>query len=185
MSEVYRLPKPVPFNPTYTPGAFDFALGKNVLYVSDIYDYKVYAYSLADGSLAKIINRPYESRPIERDDGWLHIRKTTVGGLGQGDGLHNYPPIFHLNYTEKGNPLVWTSRRDASGRQVFEVYDERFNHVGTDLKFMNPGRSNYIFLNQKVYAPDYGFGGVARIYTGSPLDVPAAPLVLKVFDALL
>ncbi len=31
-----------------------------------------------------------------------------------------------------------TSQRDASGRQVVDVYDERLKHVGTDLKFMNP-----------------------------------------------
>jgi hypothetical protein len=66
-----------------------------------------------------------------------------------------------------------------------EVYDEGLKHVGIDLKFMNPGRSNYVFLNQKVYAPDYGFGAAARVYSGSPLEIPAAPLALKVFDALL
>lgn len=185
VAEVYRLNKPVPFNPTYTPGAFDFALGEEFLYVSDIYDYKVYVYSLADSSLTKTITRPFEPRPIERGDGRLHIRKVNIGGLGEGDGLRNYPPIFHLNYTGKGNLLVWTSQRDASGRQVVDVYDKRLKHVGTDLKFINPGRSNYVFLNQKVYAPDYGFGAAVRDYTGSPLEIPAAPLSLKVFDALL
>lgn len=185
VAEVYRLPRPVPFNPTYTPGAFDFALGEKFLYVSDIYDYKVYAYSLADGSLTRTIARPFEPRPVERADGRLHLRKVNIGGLGQGNGLHNYPPIFHLNYTGNGNLLVWTSQRDASGRQVVDVYDKWLKHVGTDLKFMNPGRSNYVFLNQKVYAPDYGFGAAARAYTGSPLEIPAAPLALKVFDALL
>lgn len=160
-------------------------MGAEFLYVSDIYDYKVYAYSLADNSLAKTITRPYESRPIEGGDGRLPIRKVNIGGLGQGEGLRNYPPIFHLNYTGKGNLLVWTSRRDASGRQVVDVYDERLRQVGTDLKFMNPGRSNYVFLNEKVYAPDYGFGGASHAYNGSPLEIPAAPLALKVFDASL
>ncbi|HKO43264.1 MAG TPA: hypothetical protein VJU84_08240 [Pyrinomonadaceae bacterium] len=89
VSEVYRLPRPVPFNPTYTPGAFDFALGEKFLYISDIYDYKVYAYSLEDGSLAKTIQRSYDPLPIEKDDGRLHIRKITIGELGQGDGLRN------------------------------------------------------------------------------------------------
>jgi hypothetical protein len=142
------------------------------LYVSDIYDYKVYVYSLADGSLVKTITGLREPRPIEREDGRFHIRKMTIGGLGEGDALRNYPPIFHLNYTSKGNLLVWTSQRDASGRQVVDVYDERLKLVGTDLKFMNPGRSNYVFLNQKVYAPDYGFGGggprVHRVAAGNP-----------------
>lgn len=46
VAEAYRLPKPVRFNPTYTPGAFDFAVGEKFLYISDIYDYKVYLYSL-------------------------------------------------------------------------------------------------------------------------------------------
>jgi hypothetical protein len=182
--EVYRLPKPVPFSPTYTPGAFDFALGTKFLYVSDIYDYKVFVYSLEDGSLARTVTRPHEPQTIEETDGRLTIRKMTVGGLGEGDGLRNYPPIFHLNYTEKGNLLVWTSRRDESGRQVVDVYDGRLRHVGTDLKFMNPGRSNYVFLNGKVYAPDYGFGN-ARAHSWSPLEIPAAPLALKVFDASL
>jgi hypothetical protein len=65
------------------------------------------------------------------------------------------------------------------------VYDEQLKKVGTDLKFTNPGRSNLVFLNQKVYVPDYGFGGATGAYTGSPLEIPAAPLALKVFNALL
>lgn len=105
VTEVYRLPKPVRFNPTYTPGAFDFTLGEEFLYISDIYDYKVYVYSLDGGSLVKTIESAYEPHPIEQQDGRFHIRKMTIGGLGQGDGLQNYPPILHLNYTEKGNLL--------------------------------------------------------------------------------
>ena len=94
-------------------------------------------YSLDDGSLAKTIERPYDPRPIEQEDGQLPIRKMTISGLGKGEGLHNYPPIFHLNYTGKGNLLVWTSQRDASGRQVVDVYDAQLKKFGTDLKFMN------------------------------------------------
>jgi len=185
VSELYRLSKPVSFNPTYTPGAFDFALGEKSLYISDIYDYKVYVYSLENGSLAKTIESPYNTRPIEEEDGRFHIRKLTISGLGRGGGLRNYPPILHLNYTEKGNLLVWTSQRDVSGRQIVDVYDDHLKKIGTDLKFMNPGRSNVLFLNRKVYVPDYGFGGSATAYSGSPLEIRAAPLALKVFDALL
>jgi len=90
-----------------------------------------------------------------------------------------------LNFTEKGKLLVWTSQRDASGRQVVDVYDEQLKKVGTDLKFINPGRSNLLFLNGKVYVPDYGFGRPMSAYTGSPLEITAAPLALKVFDASL
>jgi hypothetical protein len=57
--------------------------------------------------------------------------------------------------------------------------------MGTDLKFINPGRSNLLFLNGKVYVPDYGFGRAAGVYSGSPLEIPSAPLALKVFDAAL
>lgn len=185
VEEVYRLPKPVPFNPTYTPGAFDFALGDKFLYISDIYAYKIYLYSLEDGSLAKTIDRPFDPLPIDPKDGQLHIRKMTIGGLGQGSGLRNYPPILHLNYTANGNLLVWTSQRDASGRQVVDVYDAQLKKIGTDLKFINPGRSNLVFMNSKVYVPDYGFGQPASAYVGSPLEIPAAPLALKVFDASL
>ena len=185
LTEVYRLAKPVRFNPTYTPGAFDFTLSDKYLYISDIYDYKVYLYSPEDGSLIKTLDRPYESKPIEQEDGRFHLRKIEIAGLGQGEGLHNYPPILHLNYTEKGKLLVWTSHRDASGRQVVDVYDEQLKKVGTDLKFINPGRSNLLFLNGKVYVPDYGFGRPMSVYTGSPLEITAAPLALKIFDASL
>ena len=65
------------------------------------------------------------------------------------------------------------------------MYDAHLKKTGTDLKFMNPGRSNLLFLNGKVYVPDYGFGRASSAYTGSPLEIPAAPLSLKVFDALL
>jgi hypothetical protein len=108
-----------------------------------------------------------------------------ISGLGQGNGLRNYPPIFHLSYTGKGNLLVWTSLRDSSGRQIVDVYDKQLKKIGTDLKFINPGRSNLVFLNQKVYVPDYGFGRSANTYEGSPLEIPAPPFTLKVFEALL
>lgn len=184
--EVHRAPNPVRFNPTYSPGAFGFAVGEKFLYVSDIRDYKVFVYSPADGSLVRTITRPHEPQPIGREDGRLPIRKVTISGVGEGEGLRNYPPIFHLNYTEKGNLLVWTSRRDATGRQVVDVFDGRLRHVGTDLKFTHPGRSSYVFLNRKVYVPDYGFGKPPReTHTLSPLEIPAAPLALKVFDASL
>ena len=185
VAEVYRVRKPVRFNPTYTPVAFDFTLSDKFLYISDLYDYKVYLYSLENGSLVRTFERPYDPHPIEQEDGRLHIRKMTIGGLGQGDGLRNYPPILHLNYTDKGNLLVWTSQRDASGRQVVDVYDDQLKKIGTDLKFINPGRSNLVFLNRKVYAPDYGFGGPMSSFEGSPLEIPAAPMALKVFDAQL
>ena len=185
VNAVYRLPKPVRFNPTYTPGAFDFALGENFLYMSDIYDYKVYVYALDNNTLTQTIEKPCDPHPIEPRDGQLSIRKMTIGGLGQGEGLRNYPPILHLNCTGKGNLTVWTSKRDVTGRQVVDVYDKHLKKIGTDLKFMNPGRSNMLFLNRKVYVPDYGFGRPASAYTGSPLEIPAAPFALKVFDALL
>ena len=172
VAEVYRLPKPVPFSPTYTPGAFDFALGEKFLYISDIYDYKVYAYSLENGALAKTIERPYDLRRIEQEDGRFHIRKMAIGGLGQGAGLRNYPPIVHLSYTGKGNLLVWTSQRDASGRQIVDIYDDQLQKVGTDVKFMNPGRSNLVFLNQKVYVPDYGFWESVRRLPGVAAGTP-------------
>jgi hypothetical protein len=50
---------------------------------------------------------------------------------------------------------------------------------------MNPGRSNLLFRNRRVYVPDYGFGRPGGAYNGSPLEIPAAPLALKVFEALL
>jgi hypothetical protein len=184
VSEVYRLPRPVRFNPTYTPGAFDFTLGDRFLYISDIYDYKVYLYSLKNDVLVKNIKQRYDPRRIEKEDGQFHIRKMTISGLGQGEGLAYYPPIVHLNYTEKGNLLVWTSQRDGSGRQVVDVYDSQLKKIGTDFKFINPGRGNIVFLNQHVYVPDYGFGSDTK-YSGSPLEIPAAPFSLKVFDASL
>jgi len=69
LNEVYRVPKPVRFNPTYTPGAFDFTLSDKYLYISDIYDYKVYLYSLEGGAVTKTLVRPYDPRPIEQQDG--------------------------------------------------------------------------------------------------------------------
>ena len=137
-------------------------------------------YSLPDGLLTKTIAKPYDQSPIEQEDGQFHIRKMTISGLGQGDGLRNYPPILHLNYTENANLLVWTSQRDTSGRQVVDVYDEHLQKIGTDLTFISPGRSNVRFQNRKVYVPDYGFGRPRSAYMGSPLEIPAAPLAESV-----
>jgi hypothetical protein len=41
------------------------------------------------------------------------------------------------------------------------------------------------FRNQKIYVPDTALGVHRAPYIGSPLEIPAAPASLKVFDASL
>lgn len=177
--EIFHLEKPVPFNPTYTPGAFDFTLGSQYVYVSDIREYKVFLFSLSDGSLVKTFTRPFKPVPIQKEDGRLPIRKVTIGGLGE--TLQEYPPIFHLNFTNKGRLLVWTGNRNRDNRQVVDVYDQQMNFLGVDLKYMHPGRNNYLFVSDKVYAPDFGSGKEFQAGSLSPLEVPSRPIALKVF----
>lgn len=179
VAEIFRLKDPVPFNPTYTPGAFDFTLGSKYVYVSDIREYKVFLFSLRDGSLVRTFTRPFNKFGISKEDAKLPIRKVTIAGLGE--TLREYPPIFHLNFTNNNKILVWTSQRDSGNRQLVDVYDEQMNLLGIDLKYMNPGRSNYVFFNDKVYAPDFSSGKEFQAGFLSPLEVPSRPTVLKVF----
>jgi thioredoxin-related protein len=179
--EIFNLQKPVRFNPTYTPGAFDFTLGSQYLYVSDIYAYKIFLFSLSDSSLVKTFTQPYKASPIKKEDGNLPIRKASISGLGENGTLQKYPPIFHLNFTSNNRLLIWTSRRDKNNRQVVDVYDQLMNFVGVDLKYAHPGRNNYVFANDKVYVPDFGFGKEVQANSMSPLEVPSKPLALKVF----
>ena len=177
--ELFRLREPVPFNPTYSPGAFDFAIGSRYVYVSDIREYKVSMFSPTDGSLVKTFTRPFNKAPIEKRDGRLPIRKMAIGGLGE--TLREYPPIFHLSFTNRNRLLVWTSRRDEINRQVVDVYDEQLKFLGVDLKYMNPGRNDYVFANNRVYAPDFGSGKEFQPGFLSPLEVPSRPVALRVF----
>ena len=54
--------------------------------------------------------------------------------------------------------------------------------LGTDLKYMDPGHNNYVFSNNKVYVPDFGFGRQIEAKWLSPLDVPCKPFTLRVFQ---
>ena len=177
--EIFHLKEPVPFNPTYTAGAFDFTLGSQYVYVSDIREYKVFLFSLSDGSLVKTFTRPFNAVPIKKEDARLPIRKVTIGGLGE--TFQEYPPIFHLNFTNKKRLLVWTGKRSKDHRQVVDVYDQQMNFLGVDLKYMHPGRSNYLFVSDKVYAPDFVSGKEFHAGSLSPLEVPSRPIALKVF----
>ena len=76
------------------------------------------------------------------------------------------------------------SRRGSAGGPSHETISDVSGAISCAAT-MNPGRSNLLFLNSKVYVPDYGFGRPTTAYTGSPLEIPAAPLALKVFEALL
>ena len=58
----------------------------------------------------------------------------------------------------------------------------RLDFLGTDLKYMDPGRSNYVFSNNKVYVPDFGFNRQIEAKWLSPLDVPYKPFSLKIFQ---
>jgi hypothetical protein len=177
--EVFDLPNPVPFNPTYSPGAFDFALGSKYLYVSGIREYKVYLLSVLDGSLVKTFMRPYKATVIRKQDSTLAVRKVTIDGLGE--TLREYPPIVHLNFTNENRLLVWTSKRDRTNRQVVDVYDQDLNVLGVDMKYMHPGMSSYLFANNKVYAPDFASGKDIPAGSLSPLEMPSRPIAIKVF----
>lgn len=178
---LHRQQNQVKFSPTFSPGAFDFAVGKDYLYVSDIYEYKIYLYSRRSGQLARVFTKPSPSLPIDNNDGHLANRKITVGDL-TGPGLKNYPPVLHLSFTGTGNLLAWTSQRDSTLRQKVDVYDPEMHFVGVDMKYAHPGISNYVFVNNKIYVPDFGFGRVIPTDSVSPLEVPSKPLGLKVFD---
>ena len=181
VAAVFKLEKPVRFSPNLSVGAFDFALGSRHIYISDIYDYKVFSYSLSTGKYQRTFSRPFSPILISEQDGDLKLRKMRIGNLaGQAGYLKNYPPILHLNIAENGMIVVWTSRRNSQHKQVVDIYDENFKPVGTDLKYAHPTISNYVFMNGNVYAPDFGFG---KNLAGklSPLEVPALPLAVKVF----
>ena len=77
---------------------------------------------------------------------------------------------------------MWSSGRDASHRQLVEVYDEELRFIGADFKYAHPSMSNYVFANGRVYAPDYGFGREVSMSRLSPLEVPMIPLSIKVFS---
>lgn len=182
LKKIYQLPNPTRFSPRYSPGAFDFAVGEKYLYVSDVHDYKITLYSLADGSFVRVFSKPFDTQEIADEDGNLTNRGMTVGNLTGPGMLKKYPPLFHLSINNAGNLLAWTSQRDRGLRQVVHVYDAEMRYVGLDVKYDHPGLSGYRFANGKVYVPDFGFGRVIETDGVSPLEVPSKPYTLKVFN---
>ncbi|HEX8197888.1 MAG TPA: hypothetical protein VF571_16980 [Pyrinomonadaceae bacterium] len=181
---IHRLEKPVPFTPTYAPGAFDFAISEKHIFVSDIYEYKIYVYNSINGSQLKTFRRNYSADEILPSHGILPIRKMTIGNLTDDNKLKKYPPIAHLNISNSGDLLVWTFRRADKFRNVVHIYDSDFNLKGADLKYMHPAVSNYKFINNKVYVPDFGFGRAINTSDVSPLEIPSKPYSIKVFDEI-
>jgi hypothetical protein len=55
------------------------------------------------------------------------------------------------------------------------------NFLGVDKKYMHPQTNNYVFANNRVYAPDFAFGVEVKVDSLSPLEVPSRPIALKVF----
>jgi hypothetical protein len=186
VTPIFKLEKPVPFSPTLSPGAFDFALGQDQLYVSDIYEYKIFVYSLKTGKYTNTFSRPFSAIPILEEDGNLKIRKVRIGGLTRGENaLVKYPPILHLSVTNGGKLVVWTSQRNHEGKQVADVFDDQFRLIGRDLKYAHPSIGNYLFLNGNVYVPNFGFDKSVEASDLSPLEVPSRPQSLKVFHEAL
>ena len=179
--KIHRQTRQVKFTPAYAPGAFDFALGADQIFVSDIYEYKVHIYSKRTGQYLTEFHKSAPLRPIGERDGYLVNRKMTVGNLVGASLLKNYPPILHLGVASQGNLTVWTSQRDQQLRQKVDVYDRELNLLGVDFKYAHPTISNYVFANDKVYVPDFGFGRAFQNQDVSPLDVPSKALGVKVF----
>lgn len=181
MKPVFRLESPVRFTPSYSPGAFDFAIGNRYLYISDIRQYKIHLYSLSKGAPVRIYSKPFRGTPIADEDGKLLNHRITMGSL-TANGLSTYPPIFHLSFTSKGRLLAWTSQRGREFRQVVDVYDEEIRPIGIALEYIDPGHNGYVFIDGKVVVPDYGFGSAPQFEWLSPLDIPKRPLRIMVFD---
>ncbi len=179
---IHKQQDPVRFTAAYAPGAFDFALGPDHLFISDIHQYRIDIYSRRTGQHLKRFSKFVTPQPIDEKDGVLINRKMTVGNLTAAGSLKNYSPIIHLGFTNHGYLAVWTSSRDAQLRQQIDVYDSEMNLIGVDYKYAHPTISNYVFANNKVYVPDFGFGRTFNIERVSPLDVPSKALGVKIFD---
>ncbi|MGH9961305.1 MAG: hypothetical protein ACREBC_29970, partial [Pyrinomonadaceae bacterium] len=179
---IHKQDNQVRFTAAYAPGAFDFAIGKDHLFVSDIHQYKIAIYSRQSGEYVKHFSKFVMPQPINDKDGVLINRKMTIGNLTGAESLRNYPPIFHLGFTSQGYLAVWTCYRDRQLRQQIDVYDSAMNFVGVDYKYAHPTISNYVFANNKVYVPDFGFGRTLNTAGVSPLDVPIKALGVKIFD---
>lgn len=179
---IHKQNNQVRFTAAYAPGAFDFAIGKDHLFISDIHQYKIEIYSRRTGQRVKHFYKSVPPQPIDEKDGVLINRKMTVGNLTGAGALKNYSPIIHLGFTSQGYLAVWTCFRDRQLRQQIDVYDSEMNFVGVDYKYAHPTISNYVFANNKVYVPDFGFGRTFIIERVSPLDVPSKALGVKIFD---
>jgi hypothetical protein len=181
---LYQVDKPVQFSPGYSPGAFAFAVSSKYVYVSDIYEYKVRIYSSTNGSLVKTFSAHYKPQAVSDADGNEKNLKMIIGNLTGPGSLKLYSPIFHLTCTDDGRVLVWTSQRSQDSRQVVNVYDEGMKLMGVDLRYMDPGLSNYKFINRKVFAQGFEFANERARAWISPLDLPGKPFSLKVFKEL-
>ena len=182
---IHKQKRQVKFTPLYAPGAFDFAIAHNYIYVSDIYQYRISVYSLQTGSYLREIRTLFTPKDIKDEDGILTNRKMRVGSLIGPGLLSHYPPILHLNVTTKGYLVVWTSERDRFQRQKVDIYDSNLKFIGSDFKYAHPSISTYRFAHNRVYVPDFGFGISIASEPISPLDVPSKALGLKVFEDLM
>ncbi len=185
LTELFVLQNPVKFSPTYSPGAFDFAVGQKYLYVSDIHEYKIYVYDLENNQIVKVFNKNFQKQNIAAEDGKLILRNMTIGGIGKADTLITYPPILHINYTNSGKIIVCTSQRNSDLRQILHIYDEELNYLGTDQEYIHPELNTYNFINGKVYVPDYGFGKQIETNSISPMEIPNRPYSIKVYKESL
>jgi hypothetical protein len=105
----------------------------------------------------------------------------TIGGINSSDSLKKIPPILHLNITNNGSLLVWTSERDEKLRQLIHIYDKDLNFVGIDYQYTHPELNTYNFRNGKIYVPDYGFGKEINTASISPMEIPNRHYSIKVF----
>ena len=181
---LHNATKPFRFSPYHSPGAFDFVAGRSHIYVSDIYEYKIYVYSAQTGKLERTFSKPFVKEPVYSEDGRLKNLHMTVGGLGRDGAIDYYPPILHLSLTGAENLLVWTNRRDPDFRQVVEVYDRNLKFLGNEVKFTDPGLDRYVFANSRVYAPYFEQENGSKSSWISPLDLPGKPFSLRIYKDL-
>lgn len=140
----------------------DIALdNKGNLYVTDVFDYKIYVYS-PDGKFI----RAYESKKAKKElilDSDFNIFSGDLTSIVKFPGYEMimeqlkgpsryFPVVFGLNI-DQGRIFVWTSERDSLNRYIVDIYDLNFRKLGRACYF-NMIRGNLAqIVGGKLYIP--------------------------------
>jgi hypothetical protein len=136
------------------------------IYITDTIDYKIYVYNKT-GKLQKTFSSYLKKEKIKKADFNLLARGNRIQKFPDSQEYLNkltgksgyFPAIFGLNIDD-GRIFVWTSKQDEEKKYRLDIFDLKFNYIGSTFQYNTIERNRVIIQKHRLFTLNVGSNDV-------------------------